>query len=196
MWLRLRRTLGLWLLQDDVAAAKAPPMAAPVVMAMQDAGNENVQKAQGTSGPVHLSMTGVGSGNTQVASAEEVTIQIPPQSPPGPVTHMTTHVHNHHYYGAAPAIEPIRQPPAAASQPKLAPALQSPQPPTKIVTTKEQRHLLELMEPLDKKTRIKVLDFMRSQFQTGMVRELDSSGVYRTRKFVEKVLSDREQQRA
>lgn len=196
MWVRLRRMLGLWLLQDDVPTAKAPPVAAPVAMTMEDAGNENVQKTQGTSGPVQLSMTGVGSGNTQVASAEEVTIQISPQSPPGPVTNMTTHVHNHHYYGAAPAIEPVRQPPAAVSPPKLAPALQSPQPQTKIVTTKEQRYLLELMEPLDKRTRINVLDFMRSQFQTGMVRELDSSGVYRTRKYVEKVLSDREQQRA
>lgn len=196
MWVRLRRTLGLWLLQDDAPAVKAPRVAAPVAMTMEDAGSENVQKTQGTSGPVQLSMKGVGSGNTQVASAEEVTIQIPPQSPPGPVTNMTTHVHNHHYYGAAaPVVEPMRQPPAANSVPQLEPAPQL-IPLAKITTTKEQRYLLHLMEPLDRETRIKVLDFMRLEFKTGMVRELNSDGVFRTRKYVEKVLSNREQQRA
>lgn len=196
MWVRLRRTLGLWLLQDDAPAAKASPVTAPVVITMEDAGNDNVQKAQGASRPVHLSMNGVGSGNTQVASAEDVTIQIAPQSPTGAVTNMTTHVHNHYYGAAAPVVEPVHQPPVGISAPKLAPA-QHPQIPwEKIATTKEQRYLLDLMEPLDKATRIKVLDFMRLEFKTGMVRELNPNGVYRTRKYVEKVLSNREQQRA
>ena len=194
MWVRLRRTLGLWLLQDDAPAAKAPRVTAPVAMSMEDAGNENVQKAQGTSGPVQLSMKGVGSGNTQVASAEEVTIQIPPQSPPGPVTNMTTHVHNHHYYGAtgatpAPAVELDAKTPSAKPTPKLPPVLASSSS-AKSGTTPEQRQLLALMEPLDRQTRIGVLDFMRENFRTGMVLDLKPSEVRVTRWYVQQMCDD------
>lgn len=199
MWVRIRETLRLWLLHGYEPPAKALPAGAdaPLVMTMEDAGNANVQKAPASSGPVHMSMQGVGSGNVQFGNAEgDVTIQVNHQPPPNPVTTVTsTHVH-HHYYGAtAPVVEPLCQPPAANSAPQSEPA---PQLITlaKVTTTKEQRYLLALMEPLDRDTRIRVLDFMRQEFKTGMVRELNPNGVYRTRRYVEKVLSNREQQRA
>lgn len=198
MWVRIREALQQWLLQGYEPVVKAPPVAAPVVMSMEDAGNENVQKAPATAGPVHMSMKGVGSGNVQLGNAEgDVTIQVNHQTPPNPVTTMTsTHVH-HHYYGAvAPVVEPYRQPLAANSAPNPMPAPPLPIPLAKIATNQEQRYLLDLMELLNRDTRIRVLDFMRQEFKTGMVRELNPNGVYRTRKYVEKVLSNLERQRA
>lgn len=165
--------------------------AAPLVMTMEDAGNDNVQKAPATAGPVHMSMKGVGSGNVQLGNAEgDVTIQVNHQTPPNPVTTMTsTHVH-HHYYGAvAPVVEPLCQPPAANFAPKAAPVIELAAP-AKPGTTQEQKQLLNLMKPLDKETRIKVLNFMRDQFQTAMVVELQPQQVYRARKYVEKVHSN------
>lgn len=192
MWVRIRETLRLWLLQGNKPAVKTSPMAVtPLVMAMEDAGNDNVQKAPATAGAVHMSMKGVGSGNVQLGNAEgDVTIQVNHQPPPNPVTTVTsTHVHHHYYAAAAPVVEPLCQPPAANSAPKSAPVIELAAP-AKSGTTQEQKQLLNLMKPLDKETRIKVLNFMREQFQTAMVVELQPQQVYRTRKYVEKVHSN------
>lgn len=194
MWVRIRETLRLWLLHGYEPPAKALPAGAdaPLVMTMEDAGNANVQKAPASSGPVHMSMQGVGSGNVQVGCAEALTIQVGGPSPAGPVTTATTttYVYHQHFYGAtAPVVEPGSQPMAANSAPNLAPVVAL-SPPGKPCTTEEQKQLLNLMKPLDKETRIKVLNFMREQFQTPMVVELQPQQVYRTRRYVEKVRSN------
>ena len=193
MWVRIRETLRQWLLQGYEPVVKTPPVAvAPLVMTMEEAGNDNVQKAPATAGAVHMSMKGVGSGNLQLGNAKgDVTIQVNHQTPPNPVTTMTssTHVHHHYYGAAAPVVEPDRQPLAANSAPKPAPVIELAAP-TKAGTTPEQKQLLNLMKPLDKETRIKVLNFMRDQFQTAMVVELQPQQVYRARKYVEKVHSN------
>lgn len=192
MWVRLRQMLRQWLLQRDEPADKAAPVAvASVVMSMKDAGDHNVQKAPASGGPVHMHMAGVGSGNVQVGSAEELTIHVSHPGPTGPVTTTTTtYVYHQHFYGAAaPVVEPGSQPMAANSAPNLVPAVALSQP-DKPGTTEEQKQLLNLMKPLDKATRIKVLNFMREQFQTAMVVELQPQQVYRARKYVEKVHSN------
>ena len=167
MWVRLRRTLGLWLLQNDVAAAKTPPMAAPVVMAMQDAGNENVQKAQGSSGPVHLSMTGVGSGNTQVGYAGG---QV--------VSQVSHHSHNHsHTHSHVTVIQASAQAPANESQ-------------VRRPSSAEQSATLRRMNRLNTEKRIRVLNFMESKFGTRMVIELKAEQLNLLNRYLEPVMKD------
>lgn len=57
--------------------------------------------------------------------------------------------------------------------------------------TAAQRELLTLMKPLNKAARIKVLDFMRREFDTPMVIELKPDQVYRVRRYVETINSRR-----
>ena len=57
--------------------------------------------------------------------------------------------------------------------------------------TAAQRELLALMKPLGKAARIKVLDFMRREFNTAMVIELLPDQVYRVRRYVETINSRR-----
>lgn len=54
-----------------------------------------------------------------------------------------------------------------------------------------QREVLALMKPLDKNQRITVLDFMRREFRTAMVIELQPAQVYRVRRYVETINSRR-----
>lgn len=191
MWERFREALRQWLLHGYEPVVKVPPVAAPVVMTMESAGNENVQRAPATAGPVRMSMKDVGSGNMQVGCAEgDVTIQVNHQTPLSPVTNMTsTHVHHHYYGAAAPEVQADSQTSAANSARTTAPVIELAAS-AKPETTQEQKQLLSLMKPLDKDTRIKVLNFMRTQFQTAMVVELQPHQVYRVRKYVEKVQSN------
>ncbi len=70
----------------------------------------------------------------------------------------------HHHHSAPPA--------QLAQQAPLAP----PAPPM----TLGQKKLLALMKPLGKDARVKVLDYMREHFGTGMVRELSPTGLAKT----------------
>lgn len=47
------------------------------------------------------------------------------------------------------------------------------------------------MKPLDKTARIKVLDFMRREFGTAMVMELQPAQLKRVRGYVEKICDNR-----
>lgn len=57
--------------------------------------------------------------------------------------------------------------------------------------TAAHKEVLALMRPLDRAARIKVLDFMRREFGTAMVMELQPAQVYRVRRYVETVNSRR-----
>ena len=50
------------------------------------------------------------------------------------------------------------------------------------------------MKPLGKAARIKVLDFMRREFHTAMVIELQPAQVYRVRRYVETINSRKKEQ--
>lgn len=57
--------------------------------------------------------------------------------------------------------------------------------------TAAQREVLTLMKPLDRNQRIAVLEFMRREFRTAMVIELQPAQVYRVRRYVETINSRR-----
>ncbi|MCW5223502.1 hypothetical protein D5041_07805 [Verminephrobacter aporrectodeae subsp. tuberculatae] len=57
--------------------------------------------------------------------------------------------------------------------------------------TAAQRDVLALMDQLDKPARIKVLEFMRREFGTGMVIELQPDQVFRVRRYVETIIARR-----
>lgn len=71
----------------------------------------------------------------------------------------------------------IQQPPFALQPPPAPPAPRRKH--TEI--TPAQKELLALMKPLPAHVRIQVLDYMRSEFGTGMVMELDPRELHRTR---------------
>ena len=54
-----------------------------------------------------------------------------------------------------------------------------------------RRDVLALMKPLDKNQQITVLQFMRREFRTAMVIELQPAQVYRVRRYVETINSRR-----
>jgi len=90
----------------------------------------------------------------------------------GPVhVHNTTHTH-------------VQQPAFALQAPPAPPAhyRQRGQPAADI--TPAQKALLALMRPLPKPARAQVLDFMRIEFGTGLVVELDPGEVQRVRRVV------------
>lgn len=54
-------------------------------------------------------------------------------------------------------------------------------------TSAAHREVLALMKPLDKTARIRVLDFMRREFGTAMVIELQPTQLVRVRRYVETI---------
>lgn len=102
--------------------------------------------------------------------------------------HNITQVH-HHLYPAQPATpEVVRRDvePFIYEQPRAEEAAVKAQAPTPA-----QRDVLALMDPLDKSTRYRVLQFMRDNFGTAMVVELQPVQVYRVRRYVETINSRR-----
>ena len=57
-----------------------------------------------------------------------------------------------------------------------------------VFATAEQKEVLKIMKLLPEEIRIKVLDFMRREFDTGLVKELKPYEVRRVRGYVLKVL--------
>lgn len=86
-----------------------------------------------------------------------------------------TQVHQHFY---------------AAALPEQASAAPAPARPSSDATP-DQKQVLALMKPLPDSVRIRVLDFMRREFGTGMVIELAPAQLYRVRRYVEKINESR-----
>ncbi|MPT03558.1 MAG: hypothetical protein E2582_04965 [Delftia sp.] len=87
-----------------------------------------------------------------------------------------THVTHQHFYGdtaGAPAANEGRR-----------------------QVTEAQKQALALMRCLDKQARIRVLDFMRREFETALVIELAPGQVHRLRCYVEVVLSNESKESA
>lgn len=80
-----------------------------------------------------------------------------------------TQVHQHFYASAQPQ--------------QVAPV--APASPARAAATTAHKDVLALMKRLPEPVRIKVLDFMRREFNTAMVIELQPQQVYRVRKYVE-----------
>ena len=98
----------------------------------------------------------------------------------GPVQNVTQ-VHQHFY----PPVETERvMPPSSAAPPAPAPA---PVPPATVRTATTVAQVLALMDLLPDPVRFKVLDFMREEFGTAMVIELQPHQLYRTRRYVETI---------
>lgn len=87
-----------------------------------------------------------------------------------------TEVHQHFYATATATAAPTPTP-----TPAPAPA------PAQPVVTAAHKEVLALMKPLADPVRIKVLDFMRREFGTAMVKELQPRDLYRVRMYVLKV---------
>lgn len=90
-------------------------------------------------------------------------------------------VHQHFYAAAQPA--------QGAAAPTPTPAVV--RPPSG--ATPEQKQVLTLMKPLPEPVRIRVLDFMRREFGTALVIELQPDQVYRVRRYVE-VINNRQRE--
>ncbi len=86
-----------------------------------------------------------------------------------------THVTHQHFYAAAPASQPPQA--GTADAPRLSP---------------EQREVFAQMKRLERNAYIRVLDFMRREFNTALVNELDARQVFRVRRYVE-VIQRREE---
>ncbi|QPF74219.1 hypothetical protein G8A07_15700 [Roseateles sp. DAIF2] len=105
----------------------------------------------------------------------------------GTVNHHHVQVTQHFYAAPAPAPMPDIPPrPAAAAPAQAGPSAREPQPLTEV-----HKEVLSLMEPLPKKVRICVLDFMRREFGTGMVKELKPHEVHRVRLYVLQIHANR-----
>lgn len=81
-----------------------------------------------------------------------------------------THVTHQHFYGSA-----ARTPAANEGKRQV---------------TEGQKQVLSLMKCLNKQARIRVLDFMRREFDTALVIELAPNQVHRLRCYVEVVLNN------
>jgi hypothetical protein len=78
----------------------------------------------------------------------------------------------------------VQQPPFALQAPPSPPASRRKHGKTGAEITPAQKELLTLMKPLPAHVRIQVLDYMRSEFGTGMVMELEPRELHRTRQQV------------
>jgi hypothetical protein len=100
------------------------------------------------------------------------------------VTHQNGQVHLHFYAAPAPATEPISMAPPPAPTSADTPRLQ------RVVVhqlTDVHREVLTLMDPLSKRRRLSVLDFMGREFGTRMVKELDANEAHRVRLYVRQI---------
>ncbi|WP_146749191.1 hypothetical protein [Paracidovorax anthurii] len=109
-----------------------------------------------------------GSGSVQMGTVQ------------GPVQNVT-HVTHHHFY-APSSVQAENQSPAKNDESRPA-------------ATAAHKEVLTLMKPLDRKVRVRVLDFMRREFQTAMVVELTPEQLRRLRSYVETVRRNEERGR-
>jgi hypothetical protein len=155
----------------------------------EGAGSVQVGKAGGSVKVVNINQAAPlpsgGDGNLQVGQVQ------------GSVTHtrVVQQVVHQHFYAAAP-------PPASVERTAVAPppASAPPQQPAKQRTAQHlsplHKEVLTLMEPLPKKVRVGVLEFMRREFGTAMVKELLPQEVYRVKLYVQQVIANRKREAA
>jgi hypothetical protein len=101
-------------------------------------------------------------------------------------THHHQHDHRHtvHAHGPVHVHTHIEAPPFALQAPPGPQARKAPRDKPVYDITPAQKALLALMRPLPKHVRVGVLDFMRIEFGTGLVVELDPGEVQRVRRVV------------
>ena len=87
-------------------------------------------------------------------------------------------IHNH---GPVYISSPIQEGPFALHAPSAPPAHRSKHRRGAAQITPAQKELLTLMKPLPAHVRIQVLDFMRCEFGTGWVMELEPRELHQTR---------------
>lgn len=101
--------------------------------------------------------------------------------------HQHSHTHHHTVHAHGPVhihTQVQRTAPFALEAPPAPPARRDKRNKVSPEITPGQKELLALMKPLPANLRIQVLDFMRSEFGTGMVMELDPRELQSTRKRV------------
>lgn len=93
------------------------------------------------------------------------------------------HVTHQHFYASAPAPmqAPPTAPPAANEGARLTP---------------EQRTVFTAMQRLPRRKYLLVLDFMRREFDTGLVNQLNDTQLHRVRCYVQKIQRNEERERA
>ncbi|HEY0954011.1 MAG TPA: hypothetical protein VGE36_04590 [Roseateles sp.] len=97
---------------------------------------------------------------------------------------VNVHQVHQHFYASAPQASPA---PAPAPRPVESARVAQP-------LTDVHREALALMEPLPKRTRIAVLDFMSREFGTRMVKELHPAEAHRVRLYVRQVRENRKRE--
>lgn len=89
-----------------------------------------------------------------------------------------THITHQHFYAAPTAPAPL---PEAANAPRMSGA---------------QREVLALMKQLARRDYHQVLAFMRREFDTGLVNQLNDKQLYRVRRYVQTIQRNEERERA
>lgn len=131
--------------------------------------------------------TGAGSVQVGKAAGNVKVVNVNRQD----VTHQHVQVH-HHFYAPPPAVRPdVADARVATAAP---PAPTAPQRGNVPPLSEVHREVLALMDPLPKKTRMGVLDFMNREFGTRMVKELDPHAVRRLRLYVRQVHANRKRE--
>lgn len=97
----------------------------------------------------------------------------------------TVHNHTIHSHGPLHLHTHVEQPVFALQAPPAPPARYRQRNQVACAAiTPAQKELLAMMRPLPKPMRIGVLDWMRSEFGTGLIKELDPLELQRTRRAV------------
>lgn len=124
------------------------------------------QQQSSGSGAVHMGhVSGSVHNNTPLQTGGDGAIQVSKVEGGVQVVHQ-------HFYPPPHEPQPHDQRPRAVSA---------------AAATAQHKQVLALMKPLDKAARITVLDFMRREFNTAMVIELEPEQLYRVRRYVETI---------
>lgn len=124
-----------------------------------------------------------GAGAIQVDRAGR-DVRVSHQTHHAPVTHV--HVTQHIY---APGAAPPPAGPAQRAAPVLPDRFDTKAKPVGALPA-QQREALALMKALGREKRIAVLDFMRREFGTAMVKELDGAQCLRLQRYVQRVIEN------
>lgn len=136
------------------------------------------EAAQAPMGAQPQAMRRVGAGNVQVAGSVD---QL--HTDHSRTVQVVQHVTHQHFYASAPAPmqAPPTAPPAANEGARLTP---------------EQRTVFTAMQRLPRRKYLLVLDFMRREFDTGLVNQLNDTQLHRVRCYVQKIQRNEERERA
>ena len=138
------------------------------------------EAAQAPMGAQPQAMRRVGAGNVQVAGSVD---QL--HTDHSRTVQVVQHVTHQHFYASAPA--PVRQVPAAAPPAAATDGARQPPRPSEV---------LGLLSRLERPTYYRVLDFMRAEFGTAMVKELSGPQLYRLHRYAQTVERNEERESA